>query len=144
MEYQVDTWQGPWSAATNTGGDNFSATTPALQPGVHILYAYAIDAQVATSINGAPEQPIDRLHRRISVPRRAAPPAFTADNPPDSATVGTPYTYTFTATGSPSPTFALATGTLPPGLTLTPTAGSCRGCPTAAGRFTFTVTATTG
>jgi YVTN family beta-propeller protein len=49
--FQVDTWQGPWTAATNNGGGAFSAQLTALQPGVHILYAYATDGQDATSIN---------------------------------------------------------------------------------------------
>ncbi|MGA2631822.1 MAG: choice-of-anchor D domain-containing protein, partial [Terriglobia bacterium] len=47
--FQADTWQGPWVAATNQGGGNFSGTTPTLQPGFHILYAYATDGQEATS-----------------------------------------------------------------------------------------------
>jgi hypothetical protein len=51
VKFQVDTWQGPWAAATPTGGGNFSATTPALQPGLHTLFAYATDAQAATSTN---------------------------------------------------------------------------------------------
>jgi hypothetical protein len=51
VHYQLDTWQGPWSGATPTGGGNFSATTPALQAGLHFLYAYATDAQVAGSTN---------------------------------------------------------------------------------------------
>ena len=49
--FQVDTWQGPWLAATNDGGGNFSGTLPMLQQGFHILYAYATDGQEATSVN---------------------------------------------------------------------------------------------
>jgi hypothetical protein len=49
--YQVDTWQGQWLAATNNGSGDFSAATPALQQGFHILYAYATDGQEATSTN---------------------------------------------------------------------------------------------
>jgi LGFP repeat len=56
VAYQVDTWQGPWRTATATGGGgHFTATTPTLQPGVHILYAYATDAQAATSTNTGPQ-----------------------------------------------------------------------------------------
>jgi YVTN family beta-propeller protein len=47
--YQVDTWQGPWTAATAQGNGAFTGRTVALQPGVHILYAYATDGQDATS-----------------------------------------------------------------------------------------------
>jgi hypothetical protein len=50
VAYQVDTWQGPWQMATPSK-NTFSATTAALQAGVHILYAYATDAQAATSTN---------------------------------------------------------------------------------------------
>jgi hypothetical protein len=51
--FQLDTWQGPWKAAANLGGGQFSATAAKLQPGVHILYAYATDGQEATSTNTA-------------------------------------------------------------------------------------------
>jgi hypothetical protein len=73
-----------------------------------------------------------------------APPVFTSDTPPLVAVVGTPYNYTFTASGAPAPTFALASGSLPPGLTLDPASGVLDGTPTTAGRFTFTVTANNG
>ncbi len=46
--FQVDTWQGPWSTAT--GSDpNFSGTLAPLPAGLHILYAFAADSQVANS-----------------------------------------------------------------------------------------------
>jgi hypothetical protein len=47
--YQVDTWQGPWTAATAQGNGAFTGTTMALQPGPHILYAYVTDGQDATT-----------------------------------------------------------------------------------------------
>jgi YVTN family beta-propeller protein len=42
MYMQIDTWQGPWIAAASQGNGQFMATvaTP-LQPGIHIVYAYA-------------------------------------------------------------------------------------------------------
>jgi YVTN family beta-propeller protein len=46
--FQVDGWQGPWTAATNNGGGNFSATLPALSYGIHALFAYATDGQDTT------------------------------------------------------------------------------------------------
>ncbi|MBU6199763.1 MAG: putative Ig domain-containing protein, partial [Xanthomonadaceae bacterium] len=59
-----------------------------------------------------------------------------------AATVGAAYSQTITASGGTSPyTFALATGALPAGLTLT-SAGVLSGTPTAGGTFNFTVTAT--
>jgi YVTN family beta-propeller protein len=51
--FQVDTWQGPWTAATAQGNGAFTGQTAALQPGVHILYAYATDGQDATSTMGS-------------------------------------------------------------------------------------------
>jgi photosystem II stability/assembly factor-like uncharacterized protein len=57
-------------------------------------------------------------------------------------TVGTPYNQTLTATGGTTPySFAVTSGALPPGLTLSST-GVLSGTPTTAGPFTFTVTAT--
>jgi len=47
--YQVDSWQGPWTAATNQGSGAFSATMGTLEPGFHVLYAYASDGEEATS-----------------------------------------------------------------------------------------------
>ena len=73
----------------------------------------------------------------ISVP----PPAFTADTPPVTGTVGVAYSYTFAASGSPAPSFHVASGTLPPGLALNSVTGKLSGTPTAAGTSTFTVQA---
>jgi hypothetical protein len=47
--FQVDTWQGPWIPATGAA-PSFSGTLPRLQPGLHILYAFAADGQEANSI----------------------------------------------------------------------------------------------
>ena len=60
-----------------------------------------------------------------------------------NGTVGTPYSVTFSSPGGTAPfTFAVTAGTLPPGLTLTPSTGVLTGIPTFAGPFTFTITAT--
>ena len=57
--YQIDTWQGTWTPATNQGSGTFTATTPALLPGYHILYAYATDGQDSGStITGAQNSPL--------------------------------------------------------------------------------------
>ncbi|HWU22856.1 MAG TPA: Ig-like domain repeat protein, partial [Nocardioides sp.] len=72
-----------------------------------------------------------------------SPPLFTADSPPATATVGTPYSYTFTASGGPAPTFAVSSGSLPAGLSLT-SGGVLSGTPSASGASTFTVTASNG
>jgi hypothetical protein len=71
-------------------------------------------------------------------------PAFTADAPPGGAALGSPYSYTFTASGTPAPTFAVASGSLPPGLGLGAANGTLSGTPTATGAYTFTVSASNG
>jgi RHS repeat-associated protein len=71
-------------------------------------------------------------------------PHFTADTPPTSARVGNPYSYTFAASSTPAPTFSISSGALPDGLVLDPTTGALTGTPTAAGTFTFDVTASNG
>jgi hypothetical protein len=46
--FQLDTWQNTWTTAS--GNDpSFSGALASLQPGLHILYAYATDGQEATS-----------------------------------------------------------------------------------------------
>jgi cyclophilin family peptidyl-prolyl cis-trans isomerase len=67
-------------------------------------------------------------------------PAITSAAPTASGTVGTAYSFTCTASGLPAPTFAVASGTLPNGLTLS-SEGVISGTPTAAGVFTGTITA---
>jgi len=71
-------------------------------------------------------------------------PAFTADSPPVTAVTGTSYSYTFTASGDPAPAFSVASGTLPPGLSLNSTTGVLSGTPTTSGSFYFTVQAANG
>ena len=71
-------------------------------------------------------------------------PVFTADSPPSTGTVGTPYSYTYAATGTPAPAFAVASGGLPAGLSLNSATGVLSGTPTAAAAATFTVRASNG
>jgi hypothetical protein len=69
-----------------------------------------------------------------------APPSFTAASPADGAE-GVAYSYTFAASGNPDPTFAVLSGSLPPGLTLDPVTGVLSGTPSETGVFTFEVRA---
>ena len=72
------------------------------------------------------------------------PPTFTAETPSVIGRVGTVFTsYTFRASGDPAPTFE-ASGDLPSGLTLNSATGVLSGTPTAAGSYTFTVSASNG
>jgi hypothetical protein len=53
--FQVDTWMGTWTAATAGAGGAYTATTGTLQPGMHVLYAYATDGQDGSSTQGQGE-----------------------------------------------------------------------------------------
>src|SRR4029079_5511114 len=66
-------------------------------------------------------------------------PTFTAESAPANALVGSPYSFKFIATGAPTPTLALASGTLPPGLTFNPTTGLLSGKPTTVGSYAITI-----
>jgi hypothetical protein len=66
-------------------------------------------------------------------------PAPTISGTPPSGAVGQAYSFTFTTSGSPAVT--RSAGTLPAGLTLSPT-GKLAGTPTRSGTFPFTVRAT--
>ena len=66
-------------------------------------------------------------------------PAFTGSDP-TSGVVDSAYSYTFTASGTPTPTITKKSGSFPTGLTLTNSVLS--GTPSAAGTFTFVMTAT--
>jgi hypothetical protein len=54
--YQVDGWQGKWTAAgltSKAGSVTSNATLPVLTTGLHVLYAYATLGDVATVQDGA-------------------------------------------------------------------------------------------
>jgi GH25 family lysozyme M1 (1,4-beta-N-acetylmuramidase) len=72
-----------------------------------------------------------------------AAPHLYAATPPTPASVGAPYSYAVKATGVPKPTYSLASGALPPGLSLSPS-GAISGTPSAAGTYPFTLRADNG
>ncbi len=69
------------------------------------------------------------------------PPVITTLTLPNG-TVGTAYSATVQTTGAGPITLAVTAGALPAGMTLDAATGSLSGTPTAAGTYTFTVTAT--
>ena len=72
------------------------------------------------------------------------PPAFTSALPPATAPTRIVYTHNFTAAGAPAATFAVTSGALPPGLSLSPS-GLLTGTPTTVGTYSdITVTASNG
>ena len=64
-------------------------------------------------------------------------------SPPTPTDGGAPYYFAFDVAGVPASTTALASGSLPPGLNLSP-GGVITGTPTALGSYTATVTAKNG
>ncbi|QIM15671.1 hypothetical protein G7067_03365 [Leucobacter insecticola] len=62
---------------------------------------------------------------------------------PDTATVGTTYSYAFAVTGTPAPTVTVASGTLPAGLVIS-ASGVITGTPILQGSYDFTLNATNG
>lgn len=68
-----------------------------------------------------------------------AAPVVTAGSP--TGTYNTSFTYNIVASNSPT-SYALSSGSFPPGLTLNTSTGEISGTPTAAGSFTANVTAT--
>jgi len=66
-----------------------------------------------------------------------------ACNTPPGGTVGLPYSHAFSASGGVTPyTFAITSGSLPSGITLSASTGTVSGNPTSAGTSTFTVRVT--
>jgi len=112
-----------------------------------LLWSYPLGASTGASAavaNGMVFQPVGNgALDAFSLNSSGAPPVLTADTPANALAINAPYSYTFTATGDPSPTFAVASGSLPTGMTLS-SAGVLSGTPTAAGTFTFTVSASNG
>lgn len=72
----------------------------------------------------------------------SVPPSITTPSSLGTATVGSSEVQTFAATGTTPITWALLSGALPPGRTLNAATGTISGTRTAAGAYSFTVSAT--
>ncbi len=93
------------------------------------------DVQLAAVI--ATGDPDDHV---VSVRIGNKAPVFPTVAPP-AGTVGEAYDYTFVASGTPAPTYELASGQVPPGLTLS-AVGRLAGTPTVTGDYRMAVAAT--
>ena len=79
----------------------------------------------------------------VTISYSVADLALTTDGDLPAASHGAPYAVTLqTVGGTGAPTFAVTSGSLPPGLELDTDTGEISGTPTAVGTSTFTVTAT--
>lgn len=75
----------------------------------------------------------------LTVSASTSNPTLSLSANPRSGTVGTPYTTSLSASGGVGAyTFSITAGTLPPGLTLSPSTGVISGTPTAQGSATVT------
>src|SRR5205085_748485 len=112
-----------------------TTSTNSLGAGTHSLTAVFTPTD-PTAFGGSTSQAVPYLINPVPVPFSIVTTSLPA------GTVNSPYSVTLAATGGKSPsTWALATGTLPPGLTLS-SAGVISGTPTTPVTSTFTVRVT--
>ena len=109
--YQVDTWQGPWNAATGTNPTYAGMLAP-LQPGFHILYAFAGDSEEATSATAGGRligfiQAYGFLYGLLAGPQLITP-TVTFTGAPASAAYNS--TFTVSATTNASSTAVITAG----------------------------------
>lgn len=124
----------------------FAVTAGALPTGISMSSAGALSGTPTQSGNftftitatDANSQTGSRTYTvNVGLPSLTVAPPILADG-----TLGTPYSQALSASGGNAPySFAITAGALPGGLGLSPT-GTLAGTPTAAGSFSFTVTAT--
>ena len=127
----------------------FSLLSGNLPPGLNLSSAGVISGMptqlgsftaTVDATNGTPPDATQTFTINVQAP---AAPGFTDGPPTASAQVGLPYSFTYTASGAPSPAFALYSGSLPPGLTLT-SSGVLSGVPTQSGVYSGSVSASNG
>jgi YVTN family beta-propeller protein len=105
--YQVDTWEGPWIAAT-PGSGGFSATVTApLRQGTHVVYAYATDGEESHS-TGITQQLVGQIAAEVFT---VILPGTTVDLSVDNNPAAAGQAVTFTANVS-SNTAGTITGTV--------------------------------
>ena len=129
--------------ADGTGPFSYAVTTGVLPNGLSLSEAGAITGAPTAGglfegvVTATSDYGTDTQNFSITID---APPSITSAAPP-AGTLNTAYTHTYTATGDATITYAVTSGALPDGLSLS-TAGVISGTPSAIGTFTGDVTAT--
>src|SRR5690606_34012418 len=125
----------------------FAVTSGSLPPGLTLSSAGVISGTPTTAgtytgqvtaSNGISPNATQSFSITIA-PAAAVAPTITSAAP-GNGTQGVAYSHTYTATGTEPISFAVTSGSLPPGLTLS-SAGVLSGTPTAVGTYTGEVTA---
>jgi YVTN family beta-propeller protein len=133
---------GTTAYVSNVGDNTVSVIDVTAATVIDTIPVGAFPLSVAFSPNGSTVYVVNNNDNTVSVISGVAP-VLTGSTPPVGA-VGVAYSYRFTASGLPSlPTFAVSSGVLPAGLTLS-RGGVLSGTPTGVGSSTFTVTASNG
>jgi YVTN family beta-propeller protein len=95
--FQMDTWEGAWTAATPKGGIYTGTVAQPLYLGTHVVYAFATDGQESTS-TGLAQQLIGKIAPQVvTVVRPGSTTTISADINP--AGVGQSVTFTSMVTG---------------------------------------------
>ncbi|MDR1601923.1 MAG: putative Ig domain-containing protein [Tannerella sp.] len=128
------------TAASPATSGSVSFTVPATLP--EGSYTLKLFCEQPNADAKAPDLASSPVVFNLGISNSAQAPVNTTATLPNGL-VGFDYDAALTATGSPTPVWELASGTLPPGLTLEP-AGQLHGTPTTAGTYSFSLTAVNG
>jgi arylsulfate sulfotransferase len=125
------------------GNGNYTFEPGFLNPGAH-SYEQSIEVTPNSSVvyefeGDNPAYRSWRMPSLYSLAVLSSPLPLSLGCASNAGTVGTSYSSSLTASGGVPPyTFSITSGSLPPGLSLTPSTGAIAGVPGAAGTFAFT------
>jgi autotransporter-associated beta strand protein len=132
-----------WYGNSNSAYTQTRLALPAAALGKSVRLRFRLGCDSGVSPTGAVWR-IDTLEFASQVTNHVLPPAITSGPPVQNPVVGIPFAHQFTATGVPTPTFSITSGTLPAGLTLSPTGLLAGTLLSATAPFSITVTVANG